>query len=121
MITVASLFESQAEATEALDALAESAFSEVEYRVYERDMVDEDDDVQVMGLPITEPSVGGAGPVAMTSSAGTSLQDEELAGFFRDAVESGSAVLVVAEVKDEQAEALGRFFREHGGRTSKEG
>jgi hypothetical protein len=120
MITVASLFESQAEVTKALDALAESPFSEIEYRVYERSVAREGDEAQVIGLPMTEPSVGGSGPAVISSSAGTKLGDEELADFFRDAVETGSAVLVVAEVEDDRAQALENFFRDHGGRTAKD-
>ena len=120
MLTVASLFESQSEATEALDALAESPFSEIEYRVYEHNIAREGDEAQVIGLPTTEPNVGGSGPAVILSSAGTNLRDEELADFFRDAVETGSAVLVVAKVEEDRAQALENFFRDHGGRTAKD-
>lgn len=118
MMTVASLFESQAEATEAVDALAQSPFEDVEYRVYEHNMAHESDDVQAIGLPTTEPSVGGAGPVAIVSNVGTKLGNEDLSDFFRDAVENGDGVLVVAEVDEDRAPQLEAFFREHGGRTA---
>lgn len=120
MITVASLFQSQAEATEAIDALADSAFSDVDYRVYEHEMAREKGEVQTIGLPTTEPGVGATGPAAIVSTTGTRLEDEGLAGFFRDAVEGGSAVLVVADVEEERAPGLERFFRRQGGRTAEE-
>lgn len=120
MITVASLFQSQAEATEAIDALADSAFSDVDYRVYEHEMAQKEGEVQTVGLPMTEPGVGATGPAVVVSSAGTRLEDEELADFFRDAVESDSAVLIVADVKEEQVPGLERFFRRQGGRTAEE-
>lgn len=118
MKTVASLFETQAEATEAIDALDGSGFEDIDYRVYERNVEAEGTQVRAIGLPSAEPNIGGSGAVGIFGGVGDDLGDEGLADFFRDAVETGQAVLVVAEVEDERADELERFFREQGGRTS---
>lgn len=121
MKTVASLFETQAEASEAIDALAGTGLEDVEYRVYERNVEAEGTQVRAIGLPSAEPNIGGSGAVGIFGDPGSDLGDEGLADFFRDAVETGRAVLVVAEVEEDRADELERFFRDHGGRTSKEG
>ena len=113
MMTVASLFGSQAEATEALDALAESQFEDVDVRVYEED-VDAD---QVDLAPAAHPTAGGA---AIVSAPLSGLQDEAISEYFVEAVESGQGVLVLAEVEEERAADLEAFFREQGGQTAEE-
>ncbi|MFW6096650.1 MAG: hypothetical protein ACOC9Z_01170 [Chloroflexota bacterium] len=120
MKTVASLFETQAEASEAIDALAGTGFEDIDYRVYERNVEAEGTQVRAIGLPSTEPNIGGSGAVGIFGGPGDDLGDEGLADFFRNAVESGEAVLIVAEVEDDRADDLERFFRDQGGRTSEE-
>lgn len=120
MTTVASLFETQAEASEAIDALAGTGFEDIDFRVYERNVEAEGTDVRAIGLPTSEPNVGGSGAVGIFGGPGGEIDDEGLADFYRDAVESGEAVLVVADVEDDRADDLERFFREHGGRTSEQ-
>ena len=120
MKTVASLFQSQAEASEAIDALAATGFEDVDYRVYEHNVQGEGTQVRAIGLPSTEPNIGGSGTVALFGDDTADLGDEGLSDFFRDAVQTGSAVLVVAKVKDDRADELKRFFRDQGGRTSAE-
>jgi hypothetical protein len=118
MATVASLFGSQAEATEALDALADSEFEEVETRVYQGDLSDEVGEVQPTGVPSGSTPVTEASPQAAMDSRLTDLNNEELSDFFVEAVEQGQGVLVVAHVDDERAGGLAAFFEEHGGRTA---
>lgn len=119
MKTVASLFETQAEASAAIDALAGSRFEDIEYRVHEGSVRGDGSGVRAIGLPSTEPNIGGSGSVAILDDDTPDL-DEGLSDYFRHAVENGEAVLVVAEVDDDRAAGLERFFREQGGRTSEE-
>lgn len=117
MATVASLFGSQAEVTEALDALAETEFADVETRVFEE-----------VGPNPTEPDVAAvpylsSGRLSGALDAGLTewfddLGDKE-AEFLTQRVRSGG-VLVMAKVEDERAGALETFLREFGGRTAEE-
>lgn len=118
MATVASLFGSDAEATEALDALADSQFAEVDTHVYRGDVADDVGEVQPAGVPSGSIPVTEASPQAALDSRLTDLDNEELSDFFVEAVEQGRGVLVVADVDDDDAEALTAFFKEQGGRTS---
>lgn len=118
MATVASLFGSDAEATEALDALANSPFEDVETRVYQGDVADDVGEVHPAGVPAGSTPVGEASPQAAIDNRLTDLDNEELSDFFVEAVEQGRGVLVVADVDDDQAEALAAFFQEQGGRTA---
>ncbi|HZD11630.1 MAG TPA: hypothetical protein VE553_09840 [Candidatus Binatia bacterium] len=120
MATIASLFESQDEATKALDALVRTEFEDLDYRVYDGSGAETATSARVIGLPVAEPNVGGEATAGILSSAGTELDDEELSDYFMDAVERGNAVLVVADVDDDRADALESFFREYGGRTSED-
>ena len=120
MMTVASLFESQAEATKALDALPRSGFEDIDYRVYEGNVADEGGQVVPVAFPNTQPDVGAVTPLAMVGDELSDIDDEGLADFFREAVKTGRAVLVVAEVEEDRATTLERFFREHGGRTAQD-
>ncbi len=120
MTTVASLFQSEAEATEALDALAKTEFEDLDYRVYQRNVADEGGAVVPIGFPNTQPDVGAVTPLAMVGDDLSDLDDEGLSDFFRQAVERGQAVVVVAKVDDEDAANLEAFFREYGGRTSED-
>ena len=119
MRTIASLFESQAEASAAIDALAGSSFEDVEFQVHEGNVPVEDDGVRAFGIPPNDSDMHGSG-VAFFGEKALDDIDGELADYFRQAVETGDAVLVVAEVEDDRAAELERFFREHGGRTSAE-
>ena len=118
MTTVATLFSSQAEATAALDAMASTEFEDVETRVYQGDVADDVGEVQPAGLPSPGSDLAGASPQAVLDSRLADLDDEELSDFFVEAVEEGGAVLIVADVDDERADALAAFFRDQGGRTA---
>lgn len=114
MITVASLFGSQTEATEALDALANSEFEDVDVRVYEEDVGEEGAGATPVGLPAAASSGIATVPVS-------GLSEEGLSQYFVQAVEMGQGVLVVADVEEERAADLEAFFREQGGQTAEEG
>ena len=118
MATVASLFGSQAEATKALDALADSEFDDLETRVYEGDVADDVGEVQPAGAAAGPTPLAEASPQAVLDSRLTDLDNERLSDFFVEAVEQGRGVLVVADVDDDHADALAAFFRDHGGRTA---
>lgn len=119
MRTIASLFQTQAEATAAVDALAGSRFEDIEYQVYEGAVPIEDDGVRAFGIPPNDSDMHGTGVAFFGDNALDDL-DEDLARYFRQAVQGGEAVLVVAEVDDDRAAELERFFRDQGGRTSEE-
>lgn len=117
MATVASLFGSQAEATEALDALADTEFADVDTRVFEE-----------VGPNPAEPDVGAIPHLASSRLSGAldpgvgewfADLDDETAEFFTQQVRSGG-VLLMARVEDERADALESFLQEHGGRTADE-
>ena len=114
MAVVAGLFDSQAEASAALDALAETEFEDVTTEVYEQ--APDPDDSNVAAVPDL-----GTSRILATPYAPDFLDelDEAERRFFVQAVRNG-ATLVVAEVDDEQAGALAAFFRERGGRTTAE-
>jgi hypothetical protein len=119
MATVAALFESQAEATRALDALAGTDFEDVETTVFEGDVPDDVGEVKPAGMLAGAGSnLSGASPQALLDNVLTGLDDEELSNFFIESVEQGQGVLVVAEVDDEQALDLAAFLQKLGGRTA---
>lgn len=118
MSTVAALFSSQAEASEAIDALAGTRFEDVETTVYEGDVADDVGEVRPAGLPRTGSNLAGAGPQAVLDNVLTGLENEELSSFFVEAVESGQGVLLVAEVDEDDAGDLAAFLQKAGGRTS---
>lgn len=117
MKTVASLFDTQADAYVAVEALAGSPFEDVEYRVHEGNVPVEDAGVRVFGIPPTDSDMHGSG-IAFFGEGVLDDLDDGLARFLKEAVRSGEAVLVVAEVEEERADALEGFFREHGARTA---
>ncbi|NLF63468.1 MAG: hypothetical protein GX579_02585 [Chloroflexi bacterium] len=120
MATVASLFPSQAEASQAIDAMAGTEFASVVTDVYEGDLADDVGEVPPIGIPAGGSILGGASPRAILDNRLTGLNDEELSSYLIQSVELGRGVLVVADVEDSQAGALAAFFRNHGGRTSTE-
>lgn len=119
MSTVAALFPSQAEASQAIDALAGTNFEGVETTVYEGDVADDVGEVRPAGLLAgTGSNLGGASPQAILDNVLTGLDNEELSSYFIEAVETGQGVLVVADVEDENALDLAAFFQNLGGRTA---
>lgn len=121
MLTIASLFESQAEATKALDAMAESEFSDVDVRVYESDVPDDSTDAQPAAVPAPTASGPGAAVRWGTRGALDDLEGMELPNLFIEAVEEGQSVLVLVEVEEDRADGLQAFFDTHGGRVAKIG
>ena len=119
MTKVASLFETQADASAAIDALAGSRFEDVEYEVHEGNVPIDDDGVRAFGIPSNDSGMQGTG-IAVFGEGTLDGIDDDLAQYFSQAVRGGEAVLVVADVDDDRAPALQRFFREQGGRTSNE-
>lgn len=125
MATVAALFGSQAEATKALDALAESQFEDVETTVYEPSQLAGDAGNAISGVETSAADTLRAGVVS--SAAGeiaegllADLDDEEVSDYFVREVKEHGAILVVANVDDERATALEQFFQDQGGRTTEE-
>lgn len=119
MAVVASLFSSQAEASQAIDALAGTPFEDVEVNVYEEGISDDMSDVVVpFGTPGDGTALSGTGPPLIFHQWLTEVGDEALSRFFLDAVENGQGVLLVADVNDERAEELRAFFKQAGGRVA---
>ena len=115
MATVASLFGSQAEATEAIDALADSEFADVETRVFEE-----------VEPTAADPDVGavprlGSGRITGALAPGTREwfegMDDKAIEFLMERVRSGG-VLLMAKAEDERVDALESFLSEHGGKTA---
>lgn len=115
MAKVVSLFESQEEATKALDALYASSYESVDAEVI--DNVSELDYGETgVVAPAPNASTGVAGAVDIPNPLqDTDLGDEEAAWFAQGV--QGGGVLVVAEVDDEHAEAVAQLFHDYGGRT----
>lgn len=114
MTTVASLFESQQEATAALDALAQSEFADIPTEVYENGgEADEDTDVGAVPDPGTSRVL--AAPYDVDLIYGL---DQEARSYFLRKAQQG-AVLVLADVEKERVDDLKAFFEEHGGQTAK--
>ncbi|HSM54854.1 MAG TPA: hypothetical protein VK879_01765 [Candidatus Sulfomarinibacteraceae bacterium] len=114
MTTVASLFESQQEATAALDALAQSEFADIPTEVYENGgEADEDADVGAVPEPGTSRVL--AAPYDVDLIYGL---DQEARSYFLRKAQQG-AVLVLADVEKERVDDLQAFFEAHGGQTAK--
>ena len=115
MSKVVSLFESQAEATRALDALHSSDYESIETEVIEhvREL-----DYGGTGIvaPAPNASSGVAGAVTIPNPLQDADLDDEEAAWFAEGVRGGG-VLVVAEVDDEAANSVKEILRDHGGRT----
>jgi len=115
MSKVVTLFESQAEATRALDALHSSDYENIETEVIEsvREL-----DYRGTGIaaPAPNASTGVAGAVTIPNPLADKDLDDEEAAWFAEGVRGGG-VLVIAEVDDEAAGSVERILRDHGGRT----
>lgn len=115
MSKVIALFESQAEATRALDALHAGDYKDIETEVIE-DARDMDYGTIGVAAPAPNASTGVAGVVAIPDPLqDIGLDDEEVAWFAQGI--RGGGVLVVVEVDDEDAQSVERILRDHGGRT----
>lgn len=115
MAKVVSLFESQEEATKALDALYASSYESVDAEVIENVSELDYGETGVVA-PAPNASTGVAGAVDIPGPLQDTDLDEEEAAWFARGVQGGS-VLVVAEVDEEDADAVQQLFYEHGGRT----
>lgn len=119
MATVAALFGTGAEATEALDALSDTPYAEVDLRVYE----DETANNVVAVVPAGASRLGDGGPLAGSAvligfgDHFTDLDEGDVTDYLAESVANG-ATLVVAEVDDDKARGLAAFFDEHGGRVA---
>lgn len=111
MATVASLFGDQAEATRALDAIANSPFADVEMRVIEPELDDAGVDTVSGGGVLQE-------LVAVFAGEQYPDLDEEAREWYSRGLRSGGTV-VIAEVDDDRAAELEQFLARFGGRTSK--
>jgi hypothetical protein len=121
MVTLFSLFDSELEATNVIDALAATDFGDqVETEIITGGRA-------IIGgsivAPAADPQFQSAvpGPVVLPFGVGenTGLDDEE-AAFFAQGVKSGGVLLKV-DVDDEQADVVRRILREHNGRTYRKG
>jgi hypothetical protein len=120
MTTIASLFESQAEATKALDALAAADIDDVDIRVIESE--DEASQGPSSGtIPALNPAQGPVGAAAPAAGwqgliMGSDLEEEE-ADFFIEGVRDGGVLVLVEDVDEEQEETVTQILRDNGGRT----
>lgn len=112
MATVASLFGDQADADEAMRALADSPFADVEVRVIEPEMDDVNESLPGAG------NVLGEFVMPFSDSEYDDIGAEERA-WFTQALRGGGTV-VFAKVDDDRAAELERFFASYGGRTSRD-
>lgn len=125
MATVAALFSTKAEATKALDAIAGTEFEDVETTVYEQEQMTGDtaegpSEVQIATAPSVRSGVIPTNIGEVVNKPIGELSDPAVSDYFVRKVEEDGASLVVAAVDDERADALEKFFREHGGRTTEE-
>lgn len=121
MTVIASLFESQAEATRALDALAAADIGDVDTRVIESE--EEASQGPSSGtIPALDPAApgpaGAAAPVAGWQSLimGSDLEEDE-ADFFIQGVRDGGVLVLVREADEEHEETIEQILRENGGRA----
>ncbi len=119
MRKVASLFETQADASAAIDALGRTDLDGVEIEVYEQSAPVPDAGVRAFGIPPNDSHMHGSAIGFFGENVFDGI-DDDLANFLRQAVQNGEAVLVIAEVDDDRAAEMEQFFHEHGGRTSVE-
>lgn len=117
MKKVISLFSSQAEAEEAIDALNKKSWDELETNVVEST----EDDVVVTPAPAATTAgnlqgVPTAMPFDLDSAPGLDLNMEE-AEFFRRGLKKGG-VLVIANVDESHAETTIQLMQENGGQTA---
>lgn len=117
MAKLKSLFESQAESTQALDALYAGDYGDVDTEVYESPQESIADDTVVAATPHDTYATHPAGAIAIPADLDdVEFEDEAEAIWFTRRLRNG-AVLVVAEVDDEHAETVAQLFRDYGGRT----
>lgn len=116
MAKVISLFESQAEATSALDVLYGGDYGNIEIEVIENGG-ETDFGATGVVVPAINSSTGVAGAVGIPDRLDdVDFAGDEEAAWFAEGVRGGG-VLVVAEVDDEDASAAEEVLRNHGGRT----
>lgn len=115
MPIIAALFDGQAEATQALDALAESRFADVETTVIEADSNEAEGPGFAAAIVPGTSSVPRAA-VLFNVSPLNELDIEEQQ-FFVAGVRRGGVVVVAEAESDADATELAAFFAEHGGRT----
>lgn len=121
---VVSLFDSQAAASQATEALSQANFGDVDVEVIDTYSSDTADTEQYDYVPTVDLTVGSAAAPASAAvsladpARGLGLSDDEVR-FFSRGVERGG-VLVVAKVDDEQAPAVRRVLQENGGRTARD-
>jgi len=123
MAVVAGLFDSEADATKAMDRLLREHFDDMDTRVINgssRTSVDEPGVV----IPMIPNTSGGpnAGVIGGPAAAGAyfgdwmSDMDEVERGFYSEAVREGST-LAMAKVDDKDADRVRQLFRSFGART----
>lgn len=118
MAKLVTLFASQAEATAALDALAQAGYEDVETEVIETaaEAAGRHGDVVPVGALPQGVETGMQRQAAFLPALDNmKLGDEERAFFVRGV--RGGGVLVLTEVDDDQETAVAHLLREHGGRT----
>lgn len=121
MAKVAALFSDDAAVSAAISGLVEGGFDEVETQVInEIDL--NPDDPSAGAIPSLPPfttgqqAIGGLDPG--TGQHMDDFDEELVTDFFREGVQHGG-VLLIAEVDEEQEEALVRYLKEAGGRTAR--
>ena len=116
MARIISFFQSQEEATRAVDDLYSGDYEGIETEVIEN-ASEIDFGAEGIVAPATNASTGVAGAIGIpTRLEDIDFDDEKEAAWFAEGVRGGG-VLVMAEVDDEDATAVEQVLRNHGGRT----
>lgn len=122
MAVVAGLFDSEADATAAMDKLMRMHLHDLDTRVFGQEERAKRDDSNVvlplvpntgngpMGMP------GGAVPFEGNTGMLNDIRDEEERGFYLEGMKEG-ATLAVAKVDDHDADQVRQLFRQEGART----
>lgn len=116
---IASLFDSQKEASQATEALSEHKLGDVDIRVIDASSADTTETVATSGAFVGVAGAEGRGVPALAATAPElSMSDEEQDFFVRGLRDGG--VVVVVELPDEHADTATRLLRDYGGRTYEE-
>lgn len=118
MTKLFSLFGTQKELTEAIDALVQE-FDDVETKVIESEEEAKESGPK-FAAPTSYPGTGGAPVVGTAQSkiAELAMSDEE-AQFYTRGVKKGGKLLIV-EMDEDEADDVRRLLREQNGRTPKQ-
>ena len=116
---IASLFDSQKEADQAIQALNEHELGDSDIRVIDGSSADTTETVARSGAFVGVAGAEGQGLPALAATAPELSMSDEEQDFFMRGLRDGGVVIVV-ELSDENAETATRLLRDYGGRTYEE-